>query len=157
MLKKIVELAKSQNDNMDWNEYFMSIAIVSSLRSKDPSKKVGCCIVDNTTKRIISIGYNGFPRGCNDSQLSWAKDGDWLDQKYPYVVHAEANAIVNANKAMSNSTLYVTLFPCNECAKLMIQAGIKHFFYLNDTNTLAKKAAVKMFQLANVTFDKIDT
>lgn len=111
----------------------MSVAILSSQRSKDPNKRVGACIVSKD-KIILGIGYNGFPRGCPDNQLPWAKKsatGDSLATKYPYVCHAEMNAIMNKNSAsVSGSKMYVTMFPCNECAKLMIQAGIEEVVFL---------------------------
>jgi dCMP deaminase len=95
-----------------WEEYFISIALVSAQRSKDPSRKVGCCLVGEDNK-ILSIGYNGFPRGCEDDSLPWDKTGAWYDTKYPYVCHAEANAILNSKSSLKNASAYVTLFPCN--------------------------------------------
>ncbi|KAI8468282.1 MAG: cytidine deaminase-like protein [Monoraphidium minutum] len=115
-----------------WDDYFMSVAFLSAQRSKDPNKQVGAVIVspDNI---ILSIGYNGFPRGCPDGALPWAKksrSGNVLDTKYPYVVHAEANALLNKNQAsVAGTRVYVTMFPCNECAKLLIQAGITEVIY----------------------------
>jgi dCMP deaminase len=138
-----------REDYLSWDDYFMSIAKLSALRSKDPNRQVGCCIVEPDSKKIVSIGYNGFPRGCSDSDLPWGKNGNWVDTKYPYVVHAEANAIVNSSSSLKGCSLYVTLFPCNECAKLMIQSGIKKVFYENDTSTESKQASVKMFDLTN--------
>ena len=120
-----------RKEYLSWDDYFMSIAKLSALRSKDPSRQVGCCIVEPDSKKIISIGYNGFPRGCPDNDLPWGKNGDWIDTKYPYVVHAEANAIVNSYSPLKDCSLYVTLFPCNECAKLIIQSGIKKIYYEN--------------------------
>lgn len=142
---------------LSWQEYFMSIAIISSLRSKDPSRKVGCCIVDNHN-RIVSIGYNGFPRGCCDTQFPWGKKEEWIDTKYPYVCHAEANAILNCkNTSCSNCKLYCTLFPCNECAKLIIQSDISHIYYIDDTrNCPSRDAAIRMFQSANVKYTQIN-
>ena len=116
---------------ISWDEYFMGVALLSSQRSKDPATQVGACIV-NDKKRIVGIGYNGFPYGVDDDQFPWAKSNDWVNSKYPYVVHAEPNAILNATVPLDNSTLYVTLFPCNECAKLIIQSGIKEVVYLQD-------------------------
>ena len=116
--------------HISWDEYFMGIALLSAKRSKDPSTQVGACII-NKDKRIIAIGYNGFPKGCEDSEFPWGKtDSNPLNTKYPYVVHAEANAILNSNSNLKGSKLYVTLFPCNECAKLLIQAGIEEIVYL---------------------------
>ena len=120
-----------REDYIQWDEYFMGVAILSSKRSKDPVTQVGACIV-NDKKRIVGIGYNGFPRGVDDDQFPWDKKAEWLNSKYPYVVHAEPNAILNSTVSLENSTLYVTLFPCNECAKLVIQSGIKEVVFLID-------------------------
>ena len=140
---------------LTWEEYFMSIAHVSAKRSKDPSRHVGCCIIDPLTNKILSIGYNGFPIGCCDTKLPWGKNGDWLETKYPYVVHAEANAVVNSNCSLKGSTAYVTLYPCNECAKLLIQAGVKKIVYETASNTKAEIAASTMFTLSGVTVEKL--
>jgi dCMP deaminase len=113
-----------------WDDYFMSVAKLASMRSKDPNTQVGACIVgqDNV---IISTGYNGFPKGCSDDEFPWAREGE--DTKYPFVVHAELNSILNANgKDLRGSKLYVALFPCNECAKAIIQCGISEVVYLSD-------------------------
>lgn len=116
---------------ISWDEYFMGIALLSAERSKDPSSKVGAAIVRD--KRVLSLGYNGMPRGCEDKDMPWGKgSADPLKNKYPYVVHAELNAILNANKDITGSTLYVTMFPCNECAKAVIQSGIKEVIYLEN-------------------------
>ena len=120
-----------REDYIQWDEYFMGVAILSSKRSKDPVTQVGACIV-NDKKRIVGIGYNGFPRGVDDDQFPWDKKAEWLNSKYPYVAHAEPNAILNSTVSLENSTLYVTLFPCNECAKLVIQSGIKEVVFLID-------------------------
>jgi len=109
----------------------MGVANLSALRSKDDTSQVGACIV-NTRNRIIGIGYNGLPYGCNDDEVPWKRDGGFLDSKYAYVVHAEANAILNSSTDLQDSRVYVTLFPCNECAKLIIQSGIKEVIYLED-------------------------
>ena len=119
------------NNYIVWDEYFMGVAILSSMRSKDPSTKVGACIV-NQDKKIVGIGYNGFPMGCSDDEFPWDREGDFLDCKYPYVVHAEPNAILNSTVSLKDATIYVTLFPCNECAKLIIQSGIKEIVYMGD-------------------------
>jgi dCMP deaminase len=136
---------------LNWDQYFMGVASLSRLRSKDPNTQVGACIV-NTHKRIIGIGYNGFPFGVDDSIFPWTQEGTFLDNKYAYVVHAEANAILNATADLRGSSLYVNLFPCNECAKLIIQAGIKEVVYSSDKYadkdfTLASK---RMFEAAGV-------
>ena len=119
---------------IDWNDYFMSVAMLSAYRSKDPSRQVGACIVDPSTKRIVGIGYNGFPWGCSDEKLPWARKADsWLDTKYPYVCHAELNAIMNKNTAsLEGCAIYTTLFPCNECAKLIVQSRMVEVVYLSD-------------------------
>jgi dCMP deaminase len=122
-----------RKDYLSWEEYFMAVAQLSARRSKDPSTQVGACIV-NKNKRIIGIGYDGFPTGCSDDELPWAREGNLLDTKYPYVCHAEMNAITNAaNKPdLDGASMYVSLFPCNECAKLIVQVGIKEVVYLED-------------------------
>lgn len=120
------------NSYLSWDDYFMALAFLSAQRSKDPSKQVGACIV-SPARIILGIGYNGFPRGCADSRLPWAKratSGGALATKYPYVCHAEMNAILNKNAAnVAAATLYVTMFPCNECSKLLIQAGIREVVF----------------------------
>lgn len=147
------------NNYISWDEYFMGVAKLSALRSKDPNTKVGACIV-NEKKRIVGIGYNGLPYGCNDDEYPWERSGDFLDTKYPYVVHAEPNAILNSTNKLDNATIYVTLFPCNECAKLIIQSGIKEIVYVSDKydgtneNTASKKmlksAGIKLRQMNDV-------
>lgn len=142
-----------------WDQYFMGVAKLSALRSKDPNTKVGACIV-NEKKRIVGIGYNGLPYGCSDDEFPWERVGDFLETKYPYVVHAEPNAILNSTNKLDNATLYVTLFPCNECAKLIIQSGIKEIVYVSDKyngsndNVASKRmlaaAGVKCRQMENV-------
>lgn len=123
-------MSKRQN-YLSWDEYFMGVALLSALRSKDPNTQVGCCIV-NARKRIVGIGYNGMPYGSNDDSIPWDREGEFLKTKYAYVVHAEANAILNSNQDLENATLYVSLFPCNECAKLIVQSGIKEVVYMSD-------------------------
>ena len=114
---------------LNWDEYFMLIAKASSLRSKDPVMQVGACIVDQD-HHIISTGYNGFPKGCSDEEFPWGKGNpNDLDNKFFYVVHAEQNAILNAKRDLTGCSIYVTLFPCNECAKFIIQSGIKEVVY----------------------------
>uniref|UniRef100_A0A9J8CUH9 dCMP deaminase n=1 Tax=Cyprinus carpio carpio TaxID=630221 RepID=A0A9J8CUH9_CYPCA len=117
-------LTKKRQDYLEWPEYFMAVAFLSAQRSKDPSSQVGACIV-NQENKIVGIGYNGMPNGCDDDLLPWSRSADnKLDTKYPYVCHAELNAIMNKNSAdVKGCTMYVALFPCNECAKLIIQAG----------------------------------
>lgn len=141
-----------ENTKFTWDEYFMGIAILSSKRSKDPSTQVGACIVDNENK-VVSIGYNGMPRHIHDEDLSWNK-GEGLDSKYLYVCHAEMNAILNTRNgtALNGCTLYVTLFPCNECAKAIIQVGIKEVVYASNKykDTVATQASLKMLTLAGI-------
>lgn len=139
---------------INWDEYFMGVAVLSSKRSKDPSTTVGACIV-NPKKRIVGIGYNGFPYGCDDNEYPWGRDqSDYLNCKYPYVVHAEPNAILNSTCPLDNCTIYVTLFPCNECAKLIIQSGIKEVVYMSDkyNGTDSNIASKRMLNSANVKF-----
>lgn len=147
-------------DHISWDEYFMGVAVLSSLRSKDPNTQVGACIVSED-KKIIGVGYNGFPLGCSDDDLPWAREGDWLNTKYPFVCHAELNAILNSNNSASlkGATLYVALFPCNECAKAVIQAGIKKIVYLSDkyADTDATKASKRMFDAAGVSYMPLET
>ena len=141
-------------DALCWDDYFMSVAFLSSMRSKDPSTQVGACIV-SPDKRIVGIGYNGFPRGCSDDVLPWNKTAEsTLDTKYPYVCHAEMNAILNKNSAdVKGCAIYVGLFPCNECAKMVIQSGIAEVVYLSDKyhETNSMKASRTMLNMANVT------
>ena len=141
---------------ISWDEYFMGVAILSGKRSKDPGTQVGACIV-NDKKRIIGIGYNGFPYGVEDDVFPWGKEGDWLDTKYPYVVHAEQNAILNSTVSLDNATLYVTLFPCNDCAKLIIQSGIKELVFLEDKyhDQESFTASRKMFDSAKIKYRKM--
>ncbi len=141
---------------ISWDEYFMGVAILSSYRSKDPHTKVGACIV-NEDKKIIGIGYNGLPFGCSDNEFPWGREGEVLDTKYPYVVHAEPNAILNSSASLKGATIYVTLFPCNECAKLIIQSGIKHIVYMSDKyrGEYSNIASKKMFEAAGITYTKM--
>ncbi len=135
----------------------MGVAYLSSLRSKDDSSQVGACIV-NQKNRIVGIGYNGLPIGCNDDDFPWEREGDFLNTKYPYVVHAEPNAILNATVPLEGSKIYVTLFPCNECSKLIIQSGIKEIIFLSDKylGTETDIAAKKMLNAALVTYRKLE-
>lgn len=140
-----------RNEYISWDEYFMGIAFLSAMRSKDPSTQVGACIIDED-KKIIGIGYNGFPIGSSDDNMPWGKKGDFLETKYPYVVHAELNAILNSIKSLKNATIYVTHFPCNECAKAIIQSGIKKVIFYSDKHKDrdTTKASQKMFENAGV-------
>lgn len=117
---------------ISWDEYFMGVALLAAERSKDPNTQVGACIVDEDN-RIVSTGYNGFPYGCSDDEYPWSREGDTPETKYPYVVHAELNAILNARgRNVAGTRIYVALFPCNECAKAIIQSGIREVVYLSD-------------------------
>ena len=123
-----------RTDVISWDEFFMRVAIAASLRSKDPNTQVGACIA-NSENRILSVGYNGTPTGLNDDDFPWETDADPLLDKHNYVIHAEANAILNyrgSNKDLAGATIYVTLFPCHECAKTLVQAGIGEVVYLGD-------------------------
>ncbi len=141
---------------ISWNEYFMGIAHLSALRSKDPSTQVGAVIVDEDHK-VVSIGYNGFPKGCSDDVFPWGREGESLDTKYVYVVHAELNAILNSPRLVKNCTIYVSLFPCHECAKAIIQAGINHIVYEDDkyADTDSVKASKRMLDSANVKYTQL--
>ena len=139
-----------RQDYISWDEYFMGVAQLAACRSKDPGTQVGACIVSQAHK-ILSIGYNGFPMGCSDDEYPWCREGE--DNKYLYVAHSELNAILNyRGGSLEGTTLYVTLFPCNECAKAIIQAGIKEVVYDSDkyNNTPTNIAAKKMFEAAGV-------
>lgn len=140
-----------RSNYISWDEYFMGVALLSAQRSKDPSTQVGACIV-SPDKKIIGVGYNGFPIGCSDELLPWDRDGDFLQTKYPYVCHAELNAILNATTSLKGSSIYIALFPCNECAKAIIQSGIKEIVYLSDKykDTDSVIASKKMLNSAGV-------
>ena len=141
-----------RQEYLSWDDYFMAVALLSGKRSKDPSTQVGACIV-NKNNVIESIGYNGLPKGCSDDEFPWEKEGEMLNTKYPFVVHAELNAILNAKgKDLSGCKIYVALFPCNECAKAIIQSGISEVVYLSDkySNTDSVKASKMMFKCAGV-------
>ncbi|MBQ1787375.1 MAG: dCMP deaminase family protein [Erysipelotrichaceae bacterium] len=134
-----------------WDEYFMGLAHLSALRSKDPNTQVGACIVDAENK-VVSIGYNGMPRGCSDNEFPWEREGSFLNTKYAFVVHAELNAILNSPRPVKDCTLYVSLFPCNECAKAIIQSGIRKIVYESDKydGTEGNIASKKMLQKAGI-------
>ena len=147
-----------RTDYISWDEYFMGIALLSAKRSKDPNTQVGACIV-NDKNRIMSVGYNGFPQGCDDDLFPWARDGSVLDTKYAFVCHAELNAILNFRGAgLDGAKLYVSLFPCNECAKAIIQSGIKEIVYLSDkyNGTETDTASKRMLNAAGVKLTKLD-
>jgi dCMP deaminase len=147
------KVSKRDEGVIKWDDYFMAVAFLSSMRSKDPSTQVGACIV-NTDNRIVGIGYNGFPRGCSDDILPWSREAEnELDTKYPYVCHAEVNAIINKNSAdVSGCRIFVALFPCNECAKMIIQSGITEVVFLSDKyhDTPSMRASRRMLTMAGV-------
>ena len=154
------ELNKNRKNYLTWDEYFMSVAKLSAMRSKDPSTQVGACIASNTN-RILSTGYNGAPNGIEDKYFPWDREGEFLNTKYPYVCHAEMNCILSYrgdNKDLENARIYVDLFPCNECAKIIIQSGIKEVIYLCDkyANTDGVKASKKMFDACGVKYKQIN-
>ena len=145
-------MSDKRNGYISWDEYFMGVALLAAQRSKDPNTQVGACIVSNTN-RILSTGYNGFPKGCSDDDFPWNRDDSKGETKYPFVVHAELNAILNAEGSnVHGSRVYVALFPCNECAKAIIQAGISEVIYLSDkyANTPGTLASKRMLQAAGV-------
>ena len=148
------ELMKREN-YLKWDEYFMGIALLSAMRSKDPNTSVGACIVSDDNK-ILSLGYNGMPRGCSDDEYPWERSSDNpLDTKYLYVCHAELNALLNyTGTNMSNAKIYITLFPCNECTKALIQSGIHEVIYLSDkyADTPSVIAAKRMMKSAGMTY-----
>jgi len=152
-----VDMNQKREDYLSWADYFMSVAFLSAMRSKDPSSQVGACIV-NEENKIVGIGYNGMPLGCSDDEFPWCKNQvSPVDNKYMYVCHAEMNAILNKIVGkLNNCRIYVALFPCNECAKLIIQAGIRQVFYFSDKNWTKDEcvASRKMFDSAGVTYMK---
>ena len=156
------DLNKKRENYISWEEYFMSIAKLSAMRSKDPSTQVGACIVSNDN-RILSIGYNGAPNGFSDDKFPWARKAENnLDTKYPYVCHAELNAILNyrgSKKDLEDAKLYVDLFPCNECAKIVIQSGIKEIIYLSDKYATSENniASRRLFDSCGVTYRNMVT
>ncbi len=149
-------MGDKRQDYISWDEYFMGVAELSGHRSKDPSSQVGSCIVSMDNK-ILSMGYNGFPMGCDDDEFPWRREGDMLDTKYAYVTHSELNAILNfRGGSLEGSRLYVSLFPCNECAKAIIQSGIKEVIYVSDKygDLPSFIASKKMFDAAGVKYKK---
>ena len=148
-----------RTDYISWDEYFMGVAMLAARRSKDPSTQVGACIVSQDNI-IISTGYNGMPKGCSDDEFPWERSGEEGETKYPYVVHAELNAVLNANgRDLRGSKLYVALFPCNECAKAIIQCGIREIVYLSDKykDTMGNLASKKMLDAAGVKYTRLES
>ena len=153
------KINKQRKDYLNWDEYFMAIAKLSSMRSKDPSTQVGACIVGHDN-RILSIGYNGAPNGFDDKKFPWDREGDMLNTKYAYVCHGEMNAILNyrgSRKDLEEAKIYVDLFPCNECAKLIIQSGIKEIIYVCDKykNTDGVIASKRMLDECGVKYHQL--
>ena len=148
-----VKITSKRNDYITWDEYFMGVAQLAAKRSKDPNTQVGACIVSRDNK-ILSMGYNGMPTGCSDDELPWDRTaGDPLDTKYLYVCHAELNAILNhAGPSLRGATIYVSLFPCSNCAKAIIQSGIREVVYQDDkyADTTDVIASKKMLNMAGV-------
>ncbi|MBR2257559.1 MAG: dCMP deaminase family protein [Blautia sp.] len=151
-MKKMVSAKRV--DYLSWDEYFMGVALLSGMRSKDPNSQVGCCIVSQDNK-ILSMGYNGFPTGCSDDEFPWEREGAPMETKYYYVTHSELNAILNyRGGSLEGAKLYVSLFPCNECAKAIIQAGIRTVIYDSDkyAEEPMTRASKRMFDAAGVDY-----
>ena len=147
-----------RTDYISWDDYFMGISLLSGMRSKDPSTQVGACIVDKDN-RIVSIGYNGFLNGCSDEDFPWSREGENLNTKYPYVCHAEMNAILNYRgnkKDLEHAKIYVDLFPCNECAKIIIQSGIKEVVYLSNKYADSENKNLQVAGLGFAPDDRLD-
>jgi dCMP deaminase len=138
-----------RKDYLKWNNYFMEVAELSAKRSKDPNTQVGCCIVNPKDNHILSIGYNGLPHGFDDDEFEWSDSKEFMDSKHTYVVHAEANAILNSSQSLEGSHVYVSMFPCNECAKLLAQSKVKKVIYKDDKYLHKEKG-----KAAKIIFDK---
>ena len=150
-------MPNKRNDYIGWDDYFMGVSLLAADRSKDPSTQVGACIVSDDN-RILSTGYNGFPQGCSDDDFPWNRDESLGETKYNFVVHAELNAILNAGgKSLVGSRIFVSLFPCHECAKAIIQAGVKEVVYLSDkyNGTESDNASKRMLNAAGVKLTKM--
>ena len=152
-------MSDKRSDYISWDEYFMGVAMLSGMRSKDPNTQVGACIVSPDHK-ILSMGYNGLPIGCSDDDFPWAREGDPLENKYFYTTHSELNAILNyRGGSLEGATIYVTLFPCNECAKAIIQSGIKRIVYDSDKydtqpNVIASKRMLRAAGVEMVRYER---
>lgn len=148
---------KKRQDYISWDEYFMGVALLSAKRSKDPNTQVGACIV-NEKNKIVGAGYNGLPIGCSDDEFPWHKEGEFLDTKYPYICHAELNAILNnIGMDLKGCKIYTVLFPCNECSKAIIQSGISEVIYLSDKyqgNDIFKASRI-MLDKAGIIYTKV--
>ena len=150
-------MSNKRIDYIGWDDYFMGVSLLAADRSKDPSTQVGACIVSDDN-RILSTGYNGFPQGCSDDDSPWNRDESLGETKYNFVVHAELNAILNAGgKSLIGSRIFVSLFPCHECAKAIIQSGVKEVVYLSDkyNGTVSDNASKRMLQAAGVKLTKM--
>jgi len=145
---------------LSWDEYFMAVALLSAQRSKDPNTQVGACVANDQNK-IVGVGYNGFPWGCSDDELPWEREGAYLDTKYPYVCHAELNAVLNAiTTDLRRCRIYVGLFPCNECPKVLIQSGISEIIYLPDKyrdTDQVRAAKIMLDKSPNITYPQMRT
>jgi dCMP deaminase len=150
---------QKRSDYISWDEYFMGVALLSAMRSKDPSTQVGACIV-NEKNKIVGAGYNGLPAGCDDDSFPWHKQGEFLETKYPYICHAELNAILNnIGMDLKGCRIYTALFPCNECTKAIIQSGITEVIYLSDKyhgNDIFKASKI-MLDSSGVKYRKVNT
>ena len=156
-IQEVFVMAKREG-YISWDEFFMGAAVLCAKRSKDPNTQVGACIVNNEN-RILSVGYNGFPAGCDDEVFPWDRSAeDAYDTKYLYVCHAEFNAILNSYAPVKGCKIYVTLFPCNECAKALIQAGIKEVIYLEEKypDSIQDRASKRLLMMAGIPFRKYE-
>ncbi|QEH62085.1 deoxycytidylate deaminase [Spiroplasma chinense] len=145
-----------RDNYIDWNTYFMAMVELNAMKSKDPNTQVGAVIV-NDLKQIVSTGYNGMPRGFNDNDYPWDREGEWQDTKYPYIVHAELNAILSSGHNVRGCYMYTSLFPCNECSKSLIQSGIKKVYFASDkyNGTIENKVSKKMLDDAGISYEKL--
>lgn len=156
-ITEVIFMTAKRDGYISWDEYFMGVSLLAAKRSKDPSTQVGACIIDDQN-RILSTGYNGFPQGCSDDEFPWTREGELGESKYAFVVHAELNAILNARaKNLAGSKLYVSLFPCHECAKAIIQSGVHEIIYLSDkyNGTPSDLASKRMLNSAGVKLTKL--
>ncbi|PID71453.1 MAG: cytidine deaminase [Desulfobulbus propionicus] len=147
-------MTSKRENYLSWDEYFMAVALLSGLRSKDPNTQVGACVASPQNK-IIGVGYNGFPLGCSDDELPWSREGSFLETKYPYVCHAELNAVLNSlTFDLQGCRIYVGLFPCNECTKVIIQSRISEIIYMSDKykDTDSVKASKIMLEKSNTEY-----
>ena len=149
-----------RTDYLSWDEYFMAVALLAAHRSKDPNTQVGACVA-NEQNKIVGVGYNGFPWGCSDDELPWERQGNFLETKYPYVCHAELNAVLNSvSTDLRRCRIYVGLFPCNECTKVIIQAGIEEIIYLSDKyreSDPVKASKIMLDKSPNISYRRLKT